>query len=167
MPRLKLCLHVAAVQSGLAYIALWAITFLVLDYGPLIFDGACRPVGSQLFFYWSCEASSPLAFAASIANTALATTVWAPISLAAATMRPDAFVLAIPILLVHLIGLSAALLLAIRLMVRIVDAPRRLRKASAQDGDNTMPPLRTLAPAPRSAPKVKPRDTFGLRGAKS
>ena len=47
MHRLNSYLRVAAWQLGLAYIALWAITFVVLDYGPIIFDDGCRPVGGS------------------------------------------------------------------------------------------------------------------------
>ncbi|HWV51929.1 hypothetical protein [Pseudorhodoplanes sp.] len=79
MSRLKAYLHVAVLQFGLAYIALWAITFVALDYGPLMFGGSCQPRGSQLFFYWVCDSASPLAFIAAVANTALSVTVWAPV----------------------------------------------------------------------------------------
>lgn len=168
MRYLKTCLHVAAWQLGLAYIALWAITFVVLDYGPSIFAGACRPVGAKLLFYWSCDPSAPLAFAAGVANTALTATVWAPIYVAAATVNPDAVAIAIPILLVHLIGLPTALLVSIRLLARIVEAPRWFAGRRAQDRADALPRLRALPPAaPSALPKLKPRDTFGLRGQKS
>lgn len=166
MRRLKDYLHVAVAQLGFAYIALWAIAFVVLDYGPRIFDGACRPVGAQLLFYWSCEPSSPLAFVAAVANSALSVTVWAPVYVAAATVRPDTLALAIPILLVHLAGLPAALLVSIRSLARIVEMPRWLAKRRCPQSDDTLPPLRILTPAPPAAPRVKPRDTFGLRGRK-
>lgn len=168
MRRLKDYLHVAASQIGFAYLALWAVTFVVMDYGPRIFDGACRPVGSSLLFYWVCEASSPLTFMAAVANTALSVTVWAPVYVAAATVRPDALALAVPILLVHLIGLPAALLVSIRILARIVQTPRWLAKRPGRsDDEDALPPLRILGPAPPSAPKIKPRNTFGLRGLKS
>jgi hypothetical protein len=154
MRRLKDYLHIAAWQLGLAYIALWAIAFIALDYGPRLFDGACRPIGTTLLFYWSCDPSSPLHFIAGVANTALTATVWAPVYVAAATVRPDDLALAVPILIVHLIGLPTALLVSIRLLARLVQIPRWL--------------TRRRAPPPASAlPKVKPRDTFGLRGQKS
>src|SRR5262245_48866284 len=123
MRRLKDYLHIAAWQLGLGYIALWAIAFIALDYGPRLFAGACRPIGSALLFYWSCDPSSPLHFMADVANTALTVTVWAPVYVAAATVRPDALALALPILLVHLIGLPTALLVIIRLLARIVQMP--------------------------------------------
>jgi hypothetical protein len=169
MRRLKDYLHVVAWQLGLAYIALWAVAFVVLDYGAQIFEGACRPIGARFLFYWSCDPSSPLAFAADIANSTLTATVWAPVYVAAATVRPDAIALAVPILLIHLIGLPAALLVCIRMLARMVQAPRWLAKRrGAQDGAEPPPRLRTLPPASPSAfPKVKPRDTFGLRGRKS
>jgi hypothetical protein len=167
MRRLNSYLHVAAWQLGLAYVALWAITFVVLDYGPIIFDDNCRPVGGKLLFYWSCGPSSALAFAAAVANTALTVTVWAPVYVAAATVQPDATALALPILLVHLIGLPTALLVAIRLLARLVQLPRWLAGRQGQSGDDAPTPLRTLPPARSDVPKVKPRDTFGLRGQKS
>jgi hypothetical protein len=163
--RLKRCLHIAATQLGLAYIALWAVTFVVLDYGPHLFEEACRPVGTRLLFYWNCDPSSPLAFLSNIANTALTATVWVPVYIAAATVHPDALPLAIPILLVHLIGLPTALLVAIRMLARIVQAPRRIAARRTRALDEALPPLRMLPPVP-AAPKVKPRDTFGLRGLK-
>jgi hypothetical protein len=169
MHRLKRYLQIAVWQVGLAYIALWAITFVVLDYGAHLFDGACRPVGATVLFYWSCDPSSPLAFAASIANTALTATVWAPVYVAAATVSPGAVALAIPILLVHLIGLPAALLVSIRLLARLVHAPRWFAGRRAPDrDDDALPPLRMLPPpSPSALPQVKPRDTFGLRGQKT
>lgn len=169
MHRLKTYLQIAIWQVGLAYIALWAVTFVVLDYGPHLFDGVCRPIGAAFLFYWSCDPSSPLAFAAGIANTTLTATVWAPVYLAAATVSPGAIALAIPIMLVHLIGLPAALLVSIRLLARIVQMPRRLAGRHATDSDDDpLPALRMLPPpAPSALPKVKPRDTFGLRGQKT
>jgi hypothetical protein len=165
MSRLKAYLHIAVSQLGLAYIALWAVTFAVLDYGPHVFAGACRPVGSQLLFSWSCDAGSPsLAFVAAVANAALSVTVWAPVYVAAATVRPDALMLAFPILLVHLIGLPAALLVSIRMLARVVQMPRWLGRRRAANPGEMQPPLRILAPAPPSAPRIKPRNTFGLRG---
>jgi hypothetical protein len=168
MRRLKDYLHIAAGQLGLAYIALWAIAFIVLDYGPHLFAGACRPIGTAFLFYWSCDPSSPLHFAADVANTALTATVWAPVYVAAATVRPDDLAIAAPILLVHLIGLPTALLVSIRLLARLVQMPRWLTRRRAEHGeeDEPMPPLRVLPP-PAALPKVKPRDTFGLRGQKS
>ena len=86
-------------------------------------------------------------------------------------MRPDAIAIALPILLVHLVGLPTALLVSIRLLARIVQVPRWFASRHAQDNDDAddaLPPLRTLPPAaPSALPKVKPRDTFGLRGLKS
>jgi hypothetical protein len=172
MPRLKSYLHIAAAQVGFAYIALWAITFVMLDYGPHLFAGACRPVGVKLLFYWACEPTSPLVFIAGIVNMALTVTVWAPVYVAAATVRPDAIALAAPILLVHLVGLPAAILVSIRLLARMFQAPRWIARRRGQAGaeddgrnDDAWPPLRAL-PAPLARPKVKPRDTFGLRGQK-
>ncbi len=167
MSRLKAYLHVATLQLGLAYIALWAITFVALDYGPHIFGGVCRPVGSQLLFYWMCDSASPLAFVAALANTALSVTVWAPVYVAAATVQPGAIVLAVPILLVHLIGLPAALLVSIRSLARIVQLPRWLTKRrDSSDDEPASPPLRVLAPSQPAAPKIKARTTFGLRDHK-
>lgn len=168
MHRLKNYLQIAAWQVGLAYVALWAVAFIVLDYGPHLFDGVCRPVGTKLLFYWSCDPSSPLSFLADIANAALTMTVWAPIYVAAATIRPDAIVLAVPILLVHLIGLPTALLVTIRLLASVFQAPRWIARRGANEGEEALPPLRTLPPPPPSAlPTVKPRDTFGLRGQRT
>jgi len=127
MSRLKACLHVAVLQFGLAYIALWAITFLALDYGPLMFGGSCSARGSQLLFYWVCAS--------------------------------------LPILLLHLIGPPAALLVSIRALARLIETPRWLAKRRGSDNDEELPhPVRVFVPAPSAAPPVKARTTFGLRG---
>lgn len=168
MRRLQNYLHIAAAQLGLAYVALWAIAFFVFDYGTRIFGDDCRPDSATLLFYWVCEPRSPLSFAAGIANTALSATIWAPVYVAAATVRPDTLAVAVPILLVHLIGLPLALLVSIRLMLQIFQAPHRLMKRHNESGietDDAPPKLKMLAPR-SPLPSVKPRDTFGLRGLK-
>ena len=165
MHRLKNYLHIVAWQLGLAYIALWAITFLALDYGPGLFSESCRRDAARLMFYWVCDPSSPLSFVASIANTALTATIWAPVSVAASTFRPDAIASAAPLLLLHVIGLPMALLVCIRLMAGIFQAPRWLASRRAEEASE-LPPLR--APAPSAPPflHVKSRGTFGLRSQK-
>jgi hypothetical protein len=105
-------------SSGLGYVALWCVTLWTLDHGAAVFGGSgvCRPDLAKVLFYWVCEPASPLALLAALANAALTMTVWAPVYVAAAAVRPDAIALAAPILAVHLVGLPAALLVAIRLM---------------------------------------------------
>jgi hypothetical protein len=170
MHRLKAYLRFIAWASGLGYIALWLATALTLDYGAAVFGdvGACAPDTAKVLFYWSCDAVSPIAFLAAIANTALTVTVWAPVYVAAATVRPDAIVLALPIVLTHAIGLPAALFVAIRLMLGLLALPRRLRRGGpVPPPADAEPPLAVAAPPsaaekPRPAP-TPPRQTFGLR----
>jgi hypothetical protein len=105
----------------------------------------------------------PLSILAALANTALTVTVWAPVYVAAATVDPSAMALALPIMLTHALGLPAALLVIIRVMSGLFTIPRRfLRKQSAPLSDANEPgrqqPRHTLR-------LVKPRQSFGLRGA--
>jgi hypothetical protein len=120
-------------SSGLGYVALWCVTLWTLDHGAAMFGGSgvCRPDLAKVLFYWVCDPASPRAFLAAIANAALTVTVWAPVYVAAAAVRPDAIVIAVPIVAVHLVGLPAALLVAIRLMLALFRAARRLSRRDA------------------------------------
>lgn len=166
-------------QSGIGYVLLWVVTFWTLDYGPTIFGASgCHPDQAKVLFYWICNADNPLAMLATVANTALTATIWAPVYIAAATVRPDAVPIAAPIVGVHLIGLPAAIFVTIRLMLQFFLIPRRLARrmqliesetvidaATPVSGkpaapDATMIEMRL----PRSAKRVPPRSEFGLRG---
>jgi hypothetical protein len=118
MQRLRDYLPLLAWQSGLGYIALWAMTFWTFDWGPAVFgqSGVCRPDAAKVLFYWICDPAHPLAILASVANVALTVTVWAPVYVAAAVVRADAIILAAPILAVHVVGLPTAILVAVRLL---------------------------------------------------
>jgi hypothetical protein len=164
MRRVKDYLRFAAWQSGLSYIALWAVTLWSLDWGPTVFgqSAACHVDSAKVMFYWVCDAASPLSILAAVANTALTVTAWAPVYVAAATVRPDAIAIAAPIIAAHVIGLPTAILVMTRLMLMLSAGLRRAigssasRPAAAADADV---PAR---PSPR--PRVPARDTFGLRG---
>ena len=97
MRRLKDYLKVIAWQAGLGYLLIWAITFWTLDDGARVFgaSGVCLPDQAKVLFYWACEAKSPLSILASLANAALTLTVWAPVYVAAATVKPDAMAIAV------------------------------------------------------------------------
>jgi hypothetical protein len=162
-------------QSGLGYAALWIVTFWTLDYGSAIFSQAsgCHPDDAKVMFYWICDPASPLSFLAAIANTALTVTVWAPVYLAAATVRPDAVSIAGPILAAHVIGLPALIFITIRLMLQFFLLPRRLARrmqlidsgavAEPETADNTLSSMLEMRALQRSPSAVKPRDNFGLR----
>ncbi|MCZ7641740.1 MAG: hypothetical protein M5U33_01900 [Pseudorhodoplanes sp.] len=92
MRRLQDYLTFIVWQAGFAYIALWVVTFWTLDYGPAIFgqSSGCHPDKAAVLFYWSCDPQSPLWIFSTVANTALTITVWAPVYVAAATVRPEA-----------------------------------------------------------------------------
>jgi hypothetical protein len=113
---------------GTGYIALWAMTLWTLHYGGMVFgkSGLCYPDTAQVLFYWVCDRASALALLAAIANAALTATVWAPVYLAAATVLPDAIVIAAPIIAVHIVGLPTALLVIIRFMLVVFALIRRL-----------------------------------------
>src|SRR5437870_13704942 len=101
MQRLRSYFNAVIWQSGLGYLALWAVTFWALDRGAAVFDasGVCHPDEAKVLFYWVCDAASPYALLAALANFALTVTVWAPVYVAAATVEPDATAIALPIVL--------------------------------------------------------------------
>src|SRR5207237_770251 len=83
---------VVAWQAGLAYLALWAVTFWTLDEGGIVFGraGACYADSARVLFYWVCDSGSPLNLLAAVSNLALTVPVWAPVYVAAAPapLRP-------------------------------------------------------------------------------
>ena len=127
MRRLKDYLRFVAWQIGIGYLLLWAVTFWTLDEGAAVFgkSGVCYPDAAKVLFYWVCEATSPLAILASVANVALTATVWAPVYLAAATVEPDAITIAGPIVALHVIGLPLGIFVLIRMMAAVLDLRRR------------------------------------------
>jgi hypothetical protein len=174
MRRCKSYLHILAWQVGLGYLLLWAVTLWTLDEGASVFgsSGVCRPDAAKVLFYWACEPASPLAILASVANVALTATVWAPVYLAAATVRPDAVAIAVPIIAVHLIGLPLGIFVLVRTLASALDLRRRIRSplratpqlaavSASVPADSTR-----VRDEPASAPrrKVKPRSQFGRRG---
>jgi hypothetical protein len=128
MQRLKDYLRIITWQVGLGYLLLWAITFWTLDQGAAVFgkSGVCVPDEAKVLFYWVCDPSSPLTVLASVANAALTATVWAPVYLAAATTQPEAAVLAVPIIALHVIGLPLSLLVLVRLLAGAFDLRARI-----------------------------------------
>jgi hypothetical protein len=167
MSRVRDYLHFLVWKAGLGYIALWAAAFATLDYGPSMFGGSgvCRPDAAKVLFYWVCEPQSALSIAAGVANTALTATVWAPVYIAAATVRPEAIFLALPIVVTHVIGLPTAIFVTIRIMVALLAWPRRIvNRAPPQNHGATEAPAARIAAAARPG-LVKPRQSFGLRAA--
>jgi len=161
MRRLRDYLRFVVCNAGIGYVALWLTTFWTLDYGGAVFgnSGVCQPADAKLLFYWVCERDSPLSILVAVANTALTVTVWAPVYVAAATVYPPAIMLALPIVLTHVIGLPAALLVTIRLMARTLALLHSRRdKQRPQAAENARPVQ--AKPRPRV---VKPRSSFGLR----
>lgn len=169
MQRLKGYLGVIAWQIGLGYLALWAIAFVVLDHGPRLFgmSSTCHVETTQHLLRWVCDPGSPLTWLAGIANAAVTATVFAPVYLAAATVNPDAAAIAVAILLVHGIGLPTALLVLIRLLRGLFEAPRWFARRRAEEMHEPVPQTHiqrgALAPPPPPAKTLKPREAFGLR----
>ena len=182
MRRLQDYIRFLVWQSGIGYVLLWVVTFWTLDYGQAIFGASgCHPDQAKVLFYWICDSDNPLAMLATLANTALTATVWAPVYIAAATVRPDAISIAAPIVGVHLIGLPAAIFVTIRLMLQFFLIPRRLARRmqhieseslTAAAGPAAAKPAAPRAPdtamiemrLPRTMKPVSPRSEFGLRG---
>lgn len=142
-----------------------------LGDGASVFgSGDCHPDEAKVLFYWVCNADNPLSILATLSNTALTATVWAPVYIAAATVRPDAIAIAAPIVGAHIVGLPAAIFVAMRLMLALFQAPKRvLRKgdAAAEQRASAQPSVvaQALRELPRPLPRVKARSTFGLRNA--
>src|SRR5439155_10109160 len=123
MRRFKDYSKVVAWQAGLAYLALWAVTFWTLDEGGIVFGraGACYADSARVLFYWVCDSGSPLNLLAAVSNLALTVTVWAPVYVAAATVQSEAVPIALPIVAVHAVGLPLGLFVLIRLMAIALD----------------------------------------------
>jgi hypothetical protein len=181
MQRLKDYLRFIAWQAGLGYLLLWAVTFWTLDEGVNVFanSGVCVPDGTKVLFYWVCDPSSPLTILASLANAALTVTVWAPVYLAAASVQPEAAVIAVPIIAVHVIGLPLGLLVLVRMLAAAFDLRRRIGERHTEPPSEPVPASSSIVPAsttpvllpPQSARQftprravIKPRAEFGLRG---
>jgi hypothetical protein len=128
MRRLKDYCRLLAWQTGVSYLLLWAVTVWALDEGATVFgkSGVCYPDEAKVLFYWVCEAASPYSILASVVNFALTATVWAPVYVAAATAQPDALVIAVPIVILHLVGLPLGIFVLIRMMATALDLRRRV-----------------------------------------
>ena len=186
MRRLKGYGKLVAWQTGVGYLLLWAVTVWALNEGAAVFgkSGVCFPDEAKVLFYWVCERTSPLSILASVVNFALTATVWAPVYLAAATVQPDALVVAVPILMLHLVGLPLGILALIRMMATALDlrrrigagrarppaAPAALAETAAAEAASTAvaavapsSPVQRMAP-PRPARRIRARSEFGLRG---
>ena len=109
MQRLKDYCGIFAWQTGLGYLVLWGMAYWTLAHGAAVFGGSgvCHADSAQVLFYWACEPASPLAILAGAANFALTATVWAPVFVAAATVDPDAVIIAVPIVATPLARLAA------------------------------------------------------------
>jgi len=134
MQRLKVYCGIFAWQAGLGYLLLWGLTYWTLADGAAVFgqSGVCHADSAQVLFYWACDPASPLSILAGVANFALTATVWAPVFVAAATVDPDAVIIAVPIVALHLLGLPFGILVLIRLSARTFDALRALRRRLAR-----------------------------------
>ena len=195
MRRLKDYGRLAAWQAGVSYLLLWAVTVWALDEGATVFgkSGVCVPDEAKVLFYWVCEPASPLAILASVVNFALTATVWAPVYVAAATAQPDALAIAVPIVILHLVGLPLGIFVLIRMMVTALELRRRVGsgRASAEPPSEGSPEVpaapggtapaavaarapptppaaaamsaRRMVPPPKPVRKVKARNEFGLR----
>jgi hypothetical protein len=178
MQRLRDYLGFLAWQSGISYIAVWALTFWTFDWGFAVFggSGACRPDNAKVLFYWVCDSGHPLSILAAVVNAALTVTVWAPVYVAAATVRPDAVAIAVPIVAAHLVGLPTAIFVMIRVMLKFfalarLAGARLARKPTASlpahpNGAGPLPAHPNGAgppPAPSAAFRRAPRASFGLR----
>lgn len=176
--RLEADARLAVYILGLFYIALWAITWLILGHGAALLrpEQGCRLEGLDVLFLWRCAGETPLPVVADLANGVLASTVWAPIVVLTAAVQPEVRLVAFLVVGLHVVGLPAALLIAIRAGERLCDRIARRATGTAQAASGPTPdaparPERTrcdpdFAAVSASRPKrppVTPRKTFGLR----
>ncbi|NVO15933.1 MAG: hypothetical protein HXX10_18015 [Rhodoplanes sp.] len=174
-------------QVGLAYVVLWGVTWWTLDHAPtLLGSGAgCRLESLSDLVVWSCTSGARLEVVADLVNGVLASTVWAPAVVLSAAAQPEVRLLAFAVVGLHLVGLPAALLVAIRFGVSVCDRIARRPPAGstppaldAPTGDAMSPAsgaaanaaavpagVVRLPPARPARPPVTPRNTFGLRQA--
>jgi hypothetical protein len=169
MRRLKDYIGFIAWQTGFVYAGLWIVTYWGLRTGPMVFNASsvCHIEYTPVLFYWSCAEGTPIAVLAQVIDWALTLTVWTPVYVAAAAVDPDAVGLAGAIVAVHIFGLPAALLVAIRLLQVLSDSVVSLvfrRNADAGELSESARALALVRQAPRPRPPVQPRSTFGLRG---
>lgn len=168
MRRLRDYCRILIWQTGIGYLLLWAVTLWTLDAGANVFgkSGVCYPDQAKVLFYWVCDAASPLAILAGIANVALTATVWAPVYIAAATVEPDAVAIALPIIAVHVFGLPLAIFVLVRVMAAALDLRRRIpgrARSVPLVAEPAKPAAVQRAPPARPVKKIKPRGEFGLR----
>lgn len=162
---------------GLAYMLLWLITWWVLDHGAAVLGPGtgCRLQRLSDLVLWRCTDVMPIPVVADLVNGVLASTVWAPVVVMAAAIQPEVRLAAVAVIGLHLVGLPAALLIAVRFGARLCDRIARRAPADAPAGDPTVaarasvaePADRRAAAAPVRAKRVPPmpRATFGLRQA--
>jgi hypothetical protein len=180
--------RLAVRQVGLAYVVLWGITWWTLDHGSMLLGAraGCRLESLSDLVVWTCMSGTRLGVVADLVNGVLASTVWAPAVVLSAASQPEVRLLAVAVVGLHLVGLPAALLVAIRFGVSLCDRIARRppagstppaldaptgdamspSSAAAEDAATATPAdvvrLRTACAA---RPPVMPRSTFGLRQA--
>lgn len=175
--------RLAVRQIGLAYVVLWGVTWWTLDHGStLLGPGAgCRLESLSDLVVWNCASGTRLDVVADLVNGVLASTVWAPAVVLSAVVQPEVRLLAVAVVGLHLVGLPAALLVAIRFGVSLcdriarrppagstpptLDAPTGDAMSSATSEAVTGRAGPRLPPARRARSPVTPRSTFGLRQA--
>ncbi|RAI30806.1 hypothetical protein CH338_26995, partial [Rhodoplanes elegans] len=149
--RLEADARLALRTLGVFYIALWGITWLILAYGGELLrpDHGCRLEGLSALFLWHCTGGAHLPVVADLANGVLASTVWAPLVVLTAAVQPEVRLVAFLVVGLHVVGLPAALLIAIRGGERLCDRIAR-RPSGAPSGA----PSATAASDPASEPSL-------------
>lgn len=115
MPPVRSILRAALWSWGLGYVVLWGLAIWALgETHPLWRDPACRADANQVVFYFDCGRAGAIAALAMLTNWAFTFTIWAPVYIAAATVRADALAVALPVVASHVLGLPAAVYVAMR-----------------------------------------------------
>ncbi|MFL9828730.1 hypothetical protein, partial [Rhodoplanes sp. SY1] len=135
--RLEADARLALRTLGVFYIALWGITWLILAYGGEVLrpDHGCRLEGLSALVLWRCTGGAHLPVVADLANGVLASTVWAPVVVLAAAVQPEVRLVAFLVVGLHVVGLPAALLIAIRGGERLCDRIARRSSAAPPGAD--------------------------------
>ncbi|MDC7789478.1 hypothetical protein PQJ75_20455 [Rhodoplanes sp. TEM] len=171
--RLERDAQLAVRLVGLAYMLLWLITWWVLGHGAAVLGSGsgCRLQRLSDLVLWRCTDAASVHMVADLVNGVLASTVWAPAVVMAAAVQPEVRLAAAVVIALHLVGLPAALLLAIRFGARLCDRIARRTPAGdaapAARASRSGPATRRAAAPPVRAKRVPPtpRATFGLRQA--
>lgn len=107
----------AAIYAGMWALAIATVrgaAFLSFYPGCVTFDTAVTPM-------WHCADSFFMGLLANLANASLMVTLWVPSFIMAGLVDPTSASIAVPILLVHAIGLPTTVYAIVRIMIALME----------------------------------------------